>query len=981
MIAAPATLPAPAPAVLPRRLCDYRNLHAGETIIVCGCGRSLAELPAPERRLTIGVNDVGRLFDPTYLVVVNPKSQFRGDRFRHVAASRAGALFTQRDPGRDLGITHPCIVRFRLGRRGGTDLDDPDTLPYTRNSPYVAVCLAAFLGARRIGLIGVDFTDHHFFASTGAHPLSRELAQIDREYGHLAAALARRGVELVNLSRESRLAALPKVAPAEFLKEEGSARTEERPARAIKAATTEDLGEAPRVFFVHYQFLSCGDVFTRGLEHAARDLGLAWAGAAWDDPRLPERVERFRPDLLFVVHGRRFRQRWGDRFRGVRSAVWLLDEPYEVDDTERTSQGFDAVFVNDPSTLGRHRNAHYLPAAWDPHRHAAGPDEERRYAVGFIGGGNPAREEMLVGLAREGLLSYVVGGPWRARELRALSLGANVPPDRTAALYRQTKLVVNVFRDRHHYNRRRLPATSLNPRVYEALACGALVVSEEQPELAEVFPELPRFTTPAELTARVRELLGGGARAAAVLARCRERLAGHSYTDRLRSVLGVCLPPRADRATEAKGKEMKMEEPATRIDFKRARSRPAPTGARQSRAKGTPRPPQGWVACGAAIVRAVAGDELELAKRLDLSPASEEGLASEQRYAGVALACEARLSADAWFVAKVHQREPHDQATNSYHLMAQPGNGYLARHHLIFTPVEIPRERWVDLILRREGDSLELTIDGTVTASLSDRRLRGGHAFLGLKGGRVWLRRLRLTDLGGSLPDLGEPLAGSEPPPHRVLRRAAQPGAPKVSIVTTVYDRTACLARAIRSVQQLLFHDYEHLIIADAPPPEVLARIQEVVTEAGDPRLTLATLLHRANDWGSTPAAAGLHLARGEYLCFLSDDNAYTPDHLDSLVMTLDREPAIGFAYSSCLYDGRLILRSPPLPARIDLGQPLFRRALFERYLGGTIPSHVMAWDWEMIHALLRAGVRWRHVDRVTFLFRLVGPAGQGKAA
>jgi hypothetical protein len=215
--AAPATFPALAPPVLPRPLRDYRNRHAGATIIVCGCGRSLAELPEPERWTTIGVNDVGRLFDPTYLVVVNPRSQFRGDRFRYVAESRAGALFTQLDPQRDLGISHPAVVRFRLGRRGGTEVDGPDALPYTRNSPYVAVCLAAFLGARRIGLIGVDFTDHHFFAATGTHPLSRELAQIDREYGNLAAALARRGVELVNLSRESRLSALPKAAPGELL--------------------------------------------------------------------------------------------------------------------------------------------------------------------------------------------------------------------------------------------------------------------------------------------------------------------------------------------------------------------------------------------------------------------------------------------------------------------------------------------------------------------------------------------------------------------------------------------------------------------------------------------------------------------------------------------------------------------------------------------------------------------------------------------
>lgn len=226
-------------------LAEWRGRHAGEAIVVCGCGRSLAELPSPERWVTIGVNDVGRLFDPTYLVVVNPRGQFRGDRFRYVAASRARALFTQLDPGRDLGVTHPCVVRFRLGRRGGTELDDLESLPYTRNSPYVAACLAAFLGARRIGLVGVDFTDHHFFAATGRHPLARELAQIEREYGRLAAALARRGVDLVNLSRESRLTSLAKVAPEAFLGGAGAPVTIAAPAAAAHLSADEPRDPPP----------------------------------------------------------------------------------------------------------------------------------------------------------------------------------------------------------------------------------------------------------------------------------------------------------------------------------------------------------------------------------------------------------------------------------------------------------------------------------------------------------------------------------------------------------------------------------------------------------------------------------------------------------------------------------------------------------------------------------------------------------------
>ena len=159
----------------------FQNIHKDETIIVCGCGESLNDLQGPERFITIGVNDVGRQFDPTYLVVVNPRHQFKNDRFHYVETSRAQAIFTQLA----LGINHPHIVRFKLGERGGTNISDPNSLPYTQNSPYVALCLAAHMGAKSIGLIGVDFTDHHFFGKTGRHPLNGQFAKIDAETGLL----------------------------------------------------------------------------------------------------------------------------------------------------------------------------------------------------------------------------------------------------------------------------------------------------------------------------------------------------------------------------------------------------------------------------------------------------------------------------------------------------------------------------------------------------------------------------------------------------------------------------------------------------------------------------------------------------------------------------------------------------------------------------------------------------------------------------
>jgi len=189
-----------------KRFSLYRNHHLDQDIVVCGCGSSLKDFENPDDFITIGVNDVGRLFDPDYLVVLNPKNQFKGDRFNYVANSRTKALFTQLN----LGIKHPNIVRFKLGQRGGTDCSGPDSLPFTRNSPYVALCLAIYMGAKRIGLIGVDFTEHHFFSRSGTHPLVRSLNKINQEYKALAIAAQKLGVQIVNLSEESRITAFTK---------------------------------------------------------------------------------------------------------------------------------------------------------------------------------------------------------------------------------------------------------------------------------------------------------------------------------------------------------------------------------------------------------------------------------------------------------------------------------------------------------------------------------------------------------------------------------------------------------------------------------------------------------------------------------------------------------------------------------------------------------------------------------------------------
>ena len=142
------------------------------------------------------------------------KISFRATVCKYVQNSKAEYLFTQLD----LPVKHPNIVKFKLGTFGGTDFSEKNVLHYTNNSPYIALNLAILMGAKRIGLIGVDFTDHHFFAKSGKHPLAPQFEAINEQYKKLAESAEANGIEIFNLSKVSRLTAFPKLSIDEFEK-------------------------------------------------------------------------------------------------------------------------------------------------------------------------------------------------------------------------------------------------------------------------------------------------------------------------------------------------------------------------------------------------------------------------------------------------------------------------------------------------------------------------------------------------------------------------------------------------------------------------------------------------------------------------------------------------------------------------------------------------------------------------------------------
>jgi len=190
-------------------------------MIVLGLGPSIKELARIERRpTTIGVNDVERHVGTVdHLVLLDAPADFlrtngraRGtERLRTVTATRAGTVWIfdrHLDRWPSITANHPDVrpLKIRVARHDEPLMHlDPesDELAHFQISPYTGASLAFRLGAKRIGLLGVDLIP-------GDHPVAVAAHTIDVRLGRLRGAMAQHGVDLVNLSPLSTLTSLPR---------------------------------------------------------------------------------------------------------------------------------------------------------------------------------------------------------------------------------------------------------------------------------------------------------------------------------------------------------------------------------------------------------------------------------------------------------------------------------------------------------------------------------------------------------------------------------------------------------------------------------------------------------------------------------------------------------------------------------------------------------------------------------------------------
>jgi Glycosyl transferases group 1 len=259
-------------------------------------------------------------------------------------------------------------------------------------------------------------------------------------------------------------------------------------------------------------------------------------------------------DVLLVLRGRRA----GEPTPGRINLLWQISHPEEAEAAELDR--YDRVLVASTQRAEELRGEVRPPVEpllqfTDPALfHPVTPAEPLRDVV-FVGNWRGEFRRIVWDALQAGHPPALYGRGW---DLLAPehAVAEHVPHAELARLYASCKVLLC-----DHWEDMRRHGFLAN-RIFDALACGAFVIADDNPALAEVLPgAVETYSTPAELGAKIERYLGDPAERERIARRGREMaLADHTVERRAEQLLAIasataraCRRPETARLRERGG--------------------------------------------------------------------------------------------------------------------------------------------------------------------------------------------------------------------------------------------------------------------------------------------------------------------------------------------------------------------------------------------------------------------------------------------
>jgi len=160
---------------------------------------------------------------------------------------------------------------------------------------------------------------------------------------------------------------------------------------------------------------------------------------------------------------------------------------------------------------------------------------------------------------------------------------------------------------------------------------------------------------------------------------------------------------------------------------------------------------------------------------------------------------------------------------------------------------------------------------------------------------------------------------------------------PMVSVIIPTYNRAHFVGRAIRSVLNQTYQDFELIVVDDACSDNT----EEIVRGFNDDRIRY--IRHDENKGGAAARNTGIKAARGEYVAFQDDDDEWMPVKLEKQLEVLRTEEKVGMVYTDMWRidqaDHGHYFRAPHIDPR---DEAVFKKALYLRLTGIGVQSSLI---------------------------------------
>ncbi len=126
----------------------------------------------------------------------------------------------------------------------------------------------------------------------------------------------------------------------------------------------------------------------------------------------------------------------------------------------------------------------------------------------------------------------------------------------------------------------------------------------------------------------------------------------------------------------------------------------------------------------------------------------------------------------------------------------------------------------------------------------------------------------------------------------------------KVSIVIPTYSRNSTLERAIKSVLNQTFKDFEIVVVDDNPGDSKWRKSTELLMQKYNGNEKVRYIKNEKNMGGSGARNEGIKASKGEYIAFLDDDDEYLPQKIEKQLDVFEkvRNEKLALVYTFCEY-------------------------------------------------------------------------------